>query len=34
MLPAGFGAATVPQSIQKIRAQGAAHLPVNREDLK
>ena len=34
MLPAGFGAATVPRSIQKIRAQGAAYLPVNREGLK
>ena len=31
MLPAGFGAATVPQSTQKIRAQGVAYLPVNRE---
>jgi len=28
MLPRGFGAATVPQSIQKIRAQGVAYLPV------
>jgi hypothetical protein len=31
MLPAGFGAATVPQSSQKIRAQGVAYLPVIRE---
>jgi hypothetical protein len=31
MLPAGFGAATVAQLVQKIRARGVAYLPVNRE---